>query len=45
MPNYDITPDGKKFFVLRGDGSYRGDVIEVVVNWQEELRQLMAPGN
>ncbi|GMR23765.1 MAG: hypothetical protein BMS9Abin37_2229 [Acidobacteriota bacterium] len=45
MPNYDITPDGKRFFVLRGDGSYRGGVIEVVVNWRQELKQLHAAEN
>ena len=45
MPNYDITPDGKKFFVLGGDGSYRGDVIEVVVNWRQELKQFLAAEN
>ena len=45
IPNYDITPDGKKFFVLRGDGSYRGDVIEVVVNWRQEMNQLLAAVN
>ena len=45
MPNYDITPDGKRFFVLRGDGSYRGAVIEVVVNWRQELKQLLAAEN
>lgn len=39
-PDYDITPDGQRFFVLSG-GSYREDEIQVVVNWHQELKRLV----
>ena len=43
--SYDISPDGKRFLVLKdapGD-SQSIRQLEVVLNWQEELRRLTEP--
>jgi Tol biopolymer transport system component len=36
-PNYDVTPDGKRFIMIK-PGNEENQVV-VVVNWIEELRQ------
>ncbi len=40
VPNYDITPDGQRFVMVRGASTGQDSVI-VVTNWFEELRQRM----
>ena len=38
--NYDVSADGRRFLVLRGEEEGRADV-RVVVNWSEELKRLV----
>ncbi len=38
VPNYDITPNGQRFVMVRGVSAGRDSVI-VVTNWFEELRE------
>lgn len=39
--NYDITPDGQRFLMVRDeDSSVAGTRVVVVLNWAEELREL-----
>ena len=40
MPNYDIDPNGERFFVLSASGEQ--DRINVVVNWRTELAALVS---
>jgi hypothetical protein len=37
FPNYDVSPDGQRFVMVR-DESGSGH-LNVVLNWQEELKQ------
>ena len=39
-PNYDVAPDGQGFVMVRGDVAGQ-DVVILVENWFEELRQRM----
>jgi hypothetical protein len=41
IANYDVTPDGH-FIMLRRDAN--GGKLRVVVNWTEELKQILATG-
>jgi serine/threonine-protein kinase len=41
IPNYDVTPDGERFVMVRRDASAQGEVV-VVLNWAEELRRLLS---
>lgn len=36
-PNFDVTPDGKKFLVIEGDRQAVPSRIHVVLNWSNEL--------
>ena len=39
--NYDVTPDGQRFLMVRDDdGGFAGTRVVVVLNWAEELREL-----
>jgi serine/threonine-protein kinase len=38
--NYDVSADGRRFLVLRGEEEGRADV-RVVLNWTEELKRLV----
>lgn len=39
--DYDLTPDGREFLMLRDDSPHRGlTEYEVVLNWFQELRKL-----
>jgi hypothetical protein len=37
--NYDVTPDGQRFLMVRDDDDITATRIVVVLNWQEELKQ------
>lgn len=41
---YDITPDGQRFLMLRGDPAEFRE-LHVVLNWTEELRRLVPSEN
>ncbi len=38
--NYDISPDGQRFLMIKGDEGQPGQ-INVVQNWFEELKRLV----
>jgi serine/threonine-protein kinase len=44
--SYDISPDGKRFLVLKNPPSALQSIrhLEVVLNWTEDLRRLTEPG-
>jgi serine/threonine protein kinase len=43
--NYDIAPDGKRFIMITDESqSERPTQINIVLNWAEELKQLVSPG-
>ena len=45
MPNYDVSPDGRRFLMVKeGDPSTSSAEISVVLNWFEELKRLV-PAN
>ena len=39
--NYDVSPDGMRFLMLKGQMTKPAKKINVIVNWQEELKQKM----
>jgi hypothetical protein len=41
IPNYDVTQDGRFIMMQR---SANGGKLRVVVNWTEELKQILAAG-
>ena len=41
VANYDVTPDGR-FLMLRRDA--QGGQLRIVLNWTEELKQILAKG-
>jgi hypothetical protein len=41
IANYDVTPDGRFIMVRRG---VNGGTLRVVINWTEELKQILASG-
>jgi hypothetical protein len=45
FPNYDVSPDGRRFLMLKAADEDEGTRQMVVVqNWLEELKQRMAAG-
>ena len=38
--DFDITPDGQRFLMIR-IGEQRADEINIVLNWHEELKRLV----
>jgi Tol biopolymer transport system component len=40
--NYDVTPDGKKFFMIKPDPDGRPTQARLVLNWLEELKRQTA---
>lgn len=38
---YDLSPDGKRFLIAKGDGEQGGAQIRVILNWTEELKRLV----
>lgn len=41
IANYDVTPDGRFIMLRRGAN---GGNLRAVVNWTEELKQILASG-
>jgi hypothetical protein len=41
VPNYDVTRDGRFILIRRGAN---GGKLRVIVNWTEELKQILAAG-
>jgi serine/threonine-protein kinase len=41
IPNYDVTPDGRFIMLRRGP---QGNGVRLVINWTEELKQILAAG-
>ena len=41
IANYDVTPDGRFIMIRRGPN---GGKLSVVLNWTEELKQILAAG-
>jgi hypothetical protein len=39
--NYDVTPDGRRFLMVRDDDDVESTRIVVVLNWSEELKRLV----
>jgi eukaryotic-like serine/threonine-protein kinase len=40
-PNYDVTPDGHRFLMVKGSPRPPATRINVVLNWSEELKRLV----
>jgi hypothetical protein len=44
-PNYDVSPDGQRFLMLKGGEQEAAPAqINVVLNWFEELKQKVPTG-
>ena len=43
-PNYDVTPDGQRFLMIRGTEQKSATQINVVLNWSDELKQRVPTG-
>ena len=45
-PNYDVSPDGQRFLMLKPNeaGEAAPTQINVVLNWFEELKRLVPAG-
>ena len=43
--DYDATPDGKRFLVVKRGKEYLPTQINVVLNWAEELKQKVPDEN
>ena len=39
-PNYDVSPDGQRFLMVKGSPPLPATRINVVLNWAEELKRL-----
>jgi eukaryotic-like serine/threonine-protein kinase len=46
MPNYDVSPDGQRFLMVKGgeQGAAAPTQINVVLNWSEELKRRVPSG-
>jgi hypothetical protein len=45
FPDYDVSPDGQRFLMLKADAQAQGPTqINVVLNWFEELKQKAPTG-
>ena len=46
-PNYDVSPDGQKFVMVRRTGGGERESIQmiIVLNWFEELNRLVPTDN
>lgn len=40
-PNYDVSPDGRRFLMMKPGGTDESATITVVLNWFEELKRLV----
>jgi len=43
MPNYDVSPDGERFLMIREEEPQRR--IRIVLNWFDELERLVPTTN
>jgi serine/threonine-protein kinase len=43
--NYDVTPDGRRFLMVRSDVESAPNQINVILNWAEELKRLAPTEN
>ena len=43
--DYDISPDGQRFLMLKPEQAQFPQQINVVLNWTEELKQKIRTGN
>ena len=44
-PNYDVSPDGKRFLMVKGsEQESAATQLNVVLNWSDELRRLAPAG-
>ena len=39
MPNYDVSPDGRRFLMVKDVQAASAMQINVVLNWVEELKR------
>jgi hypothetical protein len=45
LANYDISPDGGRFLMIKGsEQESAATQVNVVLNWSDELRHLAPPG-
>jgi len=44
LPNYDISPDGQRFVMIKAVEGSTGQ-IHVILNWFEELKRLVPTDN
>ena len=45
FPDYDVSPDGQRFLMLKADTQAQAPTqINVVLNWFEELKQKVPAG-
>src|SRR5262249_47727337 len=42
MANYDVSPDGQRFLMVKDDSS--SGRLNIVLNWFDELKRLAPPG-
>ena len=45
LPNYDVSPDGQRFLMVKPVGTGGATQINVVLNWTEELKRLAPTEN
>ena len=45
IADYDITPDGRRFIMMKGEGENAITRVNVVLNWFDELRRLVPTDN
>jgi len=44
FPDYDVSPDGQRFLMLKASEQAQAAQINVVQNWFEELKQRVPAG-
>ena len=44
-PNFDVTPDGQNFIMMRPVEASGPEQIHVILNWVEELKRLVPTDN
>ena len=44
FPDYDVSPDGQRFLMLKATDQPAPTQINVVLNWFEELKQKVPTG-
>jgi hypothetical protein len=42
--NYDITPDGDRFIMIKAEEGSEPTQVNIVLNWSEKLKRLVPPG-